>query len=263
VQIGVLGSFGRPVARAVDRPRAQTRHVVPKATLVDWIWGGLQPEVITVYGSMGGGQQLTIDLSDDQLIALERARGEDDVILRLDLKATLLQPPAGTHPVADEQATLRIPRHRWLQLLDQAGTEVGIVIRVRSPLTDPDLKPAPAANAKDVASFGQATGRLRQARAELRDGQSEHCIATCRKVLENVALLAQLPDAKSLTPAVGQRTQDERWAAIYHAVKSMTHAAHHDDTNTSQFTWTRADAEAILAMTAGLLTRYTDAIRDS
>jgi len=37
----------------------------------------------------------------------------------------------------------------------------------------------------------------------------------------------------------------------------MASAAHHNDSTTTGFTWTRADAEAMLAATAGLLVRFT------
>ncbi|MGW5558592.1 hypothetical protein ACWER9_15380 [Micromonospora sp. NPDC003944] len=54
-----------------------------------------------------------------------------------------------------------------------------------------------------------------------------------------------------------QRTQDQRRPAIYWDVKSMTNAAHHDGGTTEGFSWSRTDAEALMAATAGLLMRYT------
>jgi hypothetical protein len=138
------------------------------------------------------------------------------------------------------------------------GTEVGILLRVPSPLTDSSTTPPPAASAEDAASLAQATARLRQASAELRDHQWEHCVATCRRVLENLARLVDLPLATVVSKIKAEdRTQDERWATIYYDVKSMASAAHHDDSTTEGFSWNRADAEAVLAATAGLLTRYT------
>jgi hypothetical protein len=67
-----------------------------------------------------------------------------------------------------------------------------------------------------------------------------------------------LPSAKQVSAVPPQqRTQQQRWAAIYHDRASMASAAHHDDETTDGFTWTRTDAEAILVTTAGLLNRYT------
>ncbi|GHE80254.1 hypothetical protein GCM10017786_07910 [Amycolatopsis deserti] len=54
-----------------------------------------------------------------------------------------------------------------------------------------------------------------------------------------------------------QRTQEQRWAAIYHDVKSMSSAAHHDDSTTEGFSWSRADAEPSWQLRPGLLGRYT------
>ncbi|MFF0822034.1 hypothetical protein ACFYUR_16825 [Micromonospora haikouensis] len=221
-----------------------------------WV-AGLEPQALTLRG-YAAGEELVVSLTDDQLICLERMRGQDDATLRLKLQATLLTPPDGVHPVAHEELPVRIPRSRWQELLEQAGTEVGVLVRVSSPLSDPDLTAAPAASDEDAASLAQATARLRQARAELRDQQWEHCVATCRRVLENTSRLAVVPSAKSVTDTpAAQRTQDQRWAAIFHDVKSMCSAAHHDDSTTEGFSWSRADAEAILAATAGLLGRYT------
>lgn len=47
------------------------------------------------------------------------------------------------------------------------------------------------------------------------------------------------------------RGQEQRWAAIYWHVKSMANAAHHDDSTTQGFSWSRADAEAILGGDGG------------
>lgn len=245
-------------------PDAPTSNTA--ALLVGTVWtsqpyfrwlAGLEPQVLTVRG-FAVGEELVLSLSDEQLIALERARGEDDIVLDLKLQATLLPPYEGVHPITAEETTFRISRTRWLELLDQVGTEVGILLRVPSPLTDSSTTPPPAASAEDAASLAQATARLRQARAELRDHQWEHCVATCRRVLENLARLVDLPSATVVSKIKAEdRTQDERWATIYYDVKSMASAAHHDDSTTGGFSWNRADAEALLAVTAGLLTRYT------
>jgi hypothetical protein len=224
-----------------------------------WL-AGLEPQVVVIRG-YPVSEELVFSVSDDELIAVERARGDGDVGIIVKLQTTLLSPPEGVHPVAQVDAQVRIPRARWLELLDQVGSEVGINLRVPSPLTDSADVPPPSISADSEASLSQAAARLRQARADLRNHSWEHCVATCRKALENVALLASVPSARSVfSIAAEQRTQDQRWAAIYHDVKSMASAAHHDDATTEDFVWSRADAEAILAATAGLLLRFTKAV---
>jgi hypothetical protein len=74
-------------------------------------------------------------------------------------------PNEAIHPVAQEETQFRISRSRWLELLDQVRTEVGIVLRVPSPPTDSVLQTPLPASAEDAASLSQATAgcvRLRQ-----------------------------------------------------------------------------------------------------
>lgn len=243
-----------------EDPQANTQVLLTGTVWLEqpsfrWV-AGVETQVVTLR-SYSAGEELVVSLTDDQLICLERDRGQGDLALRLKLQATLLAPPDGVHPVVNEELPIRIPRNHWLELLDQTDVEVGVLVRVSSPLIDPALTP-PAASDDDAASRSQATARLRQARAELRDQQWEHCVATCRRVLENISRLVSIPSAKQVfsVPA-DSRTQDQRWAAIYWDLKGMAHAAHHDDSTTEGFSWSRADAEGILAATAGLLGRYT------
>lgn len=236
------------------------------ALLVGTVWttqpnlrwlAGLEPQVLNLRG-FAIGEKLALSLSDEQLIALERARGEGDIVLKLELQATLLTPYEDVHPITATQTEFYISSSRWFELLDQVGSEVGILVRIPSPLTDSPTEPPPTASADNAASLAQATARLRDARAELRNHQWEHCVATCRKVLENINLLVSLPSAKDLFKVnTEKRSQDERWAAIYYDVKCMASAAHHDGGTTEDFIWRRADAEAVLAATAGLLLLYT------
>lgn len=221
----------------------------------------LNPQVFTVRSYPVGGT-LTFELSDDQFIALERARGKGDLVLIFDLQATLMNFSPDTYPTSDTQVQVRIRESRWLELLDQSQSEVGIVLRIPSPLSEPVAPSAGAVVAQNSGSLFQAATRLRQARTELGDQQWEACVASCRRVLENLALLAPvLPASEASRPPTKEHTKDQRWAAIYHSVMHMTHAAHHDDETTVAFIWTRVDAEAVLAATAGLLLRYTSSVR--
>lgn len=252
----ITGTWLDPAQPQANAPVLLTGTVWTDQPLFRWLTG-LEAQTLAIRGYQAS-EELVVSMSDDQLIALERARGEDDLVLRLKLQATLLRPEPEVYPVADEEASVRLHRARWLELLDHVGSEVGIVVRVPSPLTDPGSLPPPTASADDAASLAQAAARLRQARAELRDHRWEHSVATCRRVLENLERLMTLPPTgRVFSEKAENRTQDQRWAAVFYDVKSLASAAHHDDEITAGFTWTRADAEAILAVTAGLLGRYT------
>ena len=261
VQAKVTGTWLKPDEPLSNAAMLLTGTVWTEQPSYRWL-AGLEPQVLTLRGYQVS-EELAIDVADDQLIALERARGEDDIVLTLKLQATLLAATPVVYPVVREEVGYRIPRTLWLELLDQVGSEVGIVIRVPSPLTDSAVQWPPAASDEDDASLSQAAARLRQARTELREHRWESCVATCRKVLDNLAYLATIPPVRpTFAVAAENRNQEQRWAAIYHDVKSMTSAAHHDDNVTDGFTWSHTDAEAILAATAGLLARYTASVID-
>jgi len=55
-----------------------------------------------------------------------------------------------------------------------------------------------------------------------------------------------------------ERTKEQRWAAVYHDLKSVASAAHHDDPVTSGFVWSLEDAEMMIAATSSLLAGYAN-----
>ncbi|GAB3439017.1 hypothetical protein GCM10027517_11940 [Phycicoccus ginsengisoli] len=199
-------------------------------------------------------ETLTVVLTDDQLLALEALASRDGLRLQIDLDATLFE--AQTAPTtATTQMRPHITHTRWLELLDQAGAAVAITVRVPSPLSHP-----PGTNhiqGAQTPSLSQAAQRLRQARLALRDGDHERCVQTCRAVLEHVQALQPPTPAKQLNPAPRQRGPHQRWSALFHDAYSLCSAATHEDGNAQTFDWTRADAQAVLALTAALLARTT------
>jgi hypothetical protein len=202
-------------------------------------------------------EKLAFAITSDQLLALDAQRGKDPLVLTLDLDATLLDAP-GLHLKSACQVALRIDEGQWLRHLDQVGKELGITIRVPSPLTDPGGLPSPPSGPSDppLPSRAQAALRLRSAREALWDGRYEDCARDCRLVLDSLVLLSNVPGRQAIAKIdARQRTADQRWAAVHWELFSLLSAAHHDDNVTSQFEWSRADAEAVLAAVAGLFLR--------
>lgn len=221
---------------------------------VRW-FAGFEPKVL-VLRSYPVSDDLLVSTTDEQVIALERARGDGGFWLVVTFQLVLLEPPGAVYPIRDDQVRMPVSATRWQELLDQLGSEVGIVIRVPSALIGGT--PTPGANAGTEAGQSRLAGRLRQARQQVRDHQWEEAVSTCRKALEGIPVLAgSMPSAASLKSVDAQhRTADQRWAAIYHDACSLASAAHHDDDVTADFTWSRADSEAVLAVTAALLNHY-------
>lgn len=208
------------------------------------------PTIVELRG-YSTAHELAVDLDDNQLIGIEQARAGGDIVLHLSLQLTLLNALSLAYATRVVDATVRIRASRWVEMLDQAGTEVAVVIRVPSPL---------GSSVPDDAtpSLTRAAEWLRDARDALRDGRHQACVASCRHALENLGALADMPgEAHVRRTNPSERSQDERWAATYYDTKSLASAAHHDDEITKEFVWTRADAEAILATTAALVRRLS------
>lgn len=202
---------------------------------------------------------LSVAVTDEQLAGIEQARGQDDVALNLKVQVALLQPPPGVHATHAQDVQVRVRSSHWVTLLDQLGAQVALIVRVPSPLTDPQLfgSPQGAAGGETIPSLTQATRRLRQAREHLRDGRWDDCVGACRLVLDNISALRDVPsDARVGAVKPRDRDLELRWAAAFHAVNSIASAAHHDDKTTDDFVWSQPDAEAMLATTAALLRRY-------
>lgn len=203
------------------------------------------------------GEALRVSLSTDQLRLLERQRGEHGISFRFDLNAATLG-AAGPVGATSVQATLHTPETSWRPVLDRLGTELDTVIRVRSPLTEINQQ-ALAADENEGLSLQGAVERLRSARAELRDHQYEHCVSTCRKVIETVRKLSHVEPLKAIQLInAEQRTQAQRWGLIAHDLFSLTSPSHHADDVATRFVWTRHEAEGVLATTAALLMRYQE-----
>jgi hypothetical protein len=181
--------------------------------------------------------------------------GPGDLVLRFDLTATVLTGRGGHLAPSTGQVAYRLPAAVWHGLLDAAGAQVGVTVRVPTPLTQ-----AAACEGDPEGKDGQSTAKLaprfRQARDYLREGRYEDCVATCRKVLEALA-----SDDDDLRPIDGPRDKARdrslarRWAEVRRAASTLASAAHHDDDVTAAMTWTRTDAEPLLAITAALLTQ--------
>jgi hypothetical protein len=199
-------------------------------------------------------EQLYLVITDEQLLGLEHIRGQGGIDFQFDMSATLSNGDHARLEWVATQARYAVTPGRWLELLDQVGAATTITVRAPSPFTD--AAPDGNALAPDSPSASQAARRLRDARRLLRDGNFEGCVQTCRSVLDNLKALAAPGPARELKGTDPQsRDQAQRWSALFHDLYSLTSGANHDDDVIRDFTWSRSDAQAALAMTAALLAR--------
>jgi len=116
-----------------------------------------------------------------------------------------------------------------LELLDQVGSALAITVRVPTPMSNAAAEEGTTAT-PNGPSMTQATKRLREARAALRDGDFEGCITICRRELENLMALQppmSVEELKQIVPKT--RNQHQRWSAIIQDLFSLTSGANHDD----------------------------------
>lgn len=217
-----------------------------------WL-GELGSQVLTIRGYVLTGDYLSLSLSDDQLVAIERNRPNGDIRLTLDLQFTLLSPPPRTYPVRDIQVSHNTRASAWTELLGHLGTEVAVVLRVPSPLS-----PRAAEADEEPATLVEAAALLRDAREKATARQWKECVQTCRDVLDTVSRSALVVPAGQIPKERDLRRQHDRLAGMFHAVRAMAHASHHVDDITKTFVWNRVTAEAVLASTAALLLAYSD-----
>jgi hypothetical protein len=212
-------------------------------------------QVLTVRGYVVRSDGLTLSLTDDQFVALERNRLAGDIRLILDLQFTLLDPPDGVYPVRDVQVSHSTRESAWMELLGQLGTEVAVVLRVPSPLSP--RRASDEAAETPPATLVEAAAFLRDAREKATARQWKECVQACRDVLDTIGHFAPVVPTSQIPKERDLRGQQDRLANMFHATRAMAHAAHHVDAVTKTFVWNRATAEAVLGSTTALLLAYS------
>jgi len=240
-----------PMADGTFTQAAMLTGSVRAGATVAWL-GAIAPTALALR-ERGGTGSVLVTLSEEQIDALGRESARD-VELRFTLQLSLVSPPPGVHPVAETELGYRITADRWSAMLDQLGTALAIYLRVPAPLgarATSDLGEAP--------SLTRAVSRLREAHDRARDQQWAEAVSTCRSALEELRMLVDLPaESRTRETKPQNRAEDVRWAALFYAVKGLADAASHNDAITSEFRWSRASADAVVASTGALLAHYSD-----
>jgi len=186
----------------------------------------------------GGVQRPTLRflLTGAQILALEEQRIGD---LRLELDVRGVLPQAAGHP-GGSQATeyIAVAESRWRQQLAGLGRSLGVEMTIPFPGDD---EPGRA-----TADF------LREAQRQLGGNEIDAAMLQTRKALETIKNTSGWgwPGAKK---EKGQITTEERWALIRSALEDQASGAMHTDPGTKDHTYTRTEAEVLIAATASLL----------
>jgi hypothetical protein len=191
--------------------------------------------------------EMTGFVSHDQLRVLEELRNGGDMEISMNLEVVCLAEGPVRFDGRTTQEVFWLTPGEWSEAV--ARIEAGTFVELLIPIT------------RD-SGFATAAGRLRDARDDVRDGQYEEAIKKARAALEPVKAAhssgALLSAARAKTDP-RQRDQPERWAVLIDAAFSLLSGAVHDDSGvTENFTWSRADAVALIATVGGLLRRLAD-----
>lgn len=176
-------------------------------------------------------------ITNAQLLALEEHRTGD---LRLEVHIRSYLPQASGFPGGGEVIErIAVAESRWRQQLVGLGRTLGAEMLIPFPADD-----GPRQAVADL---------LGEAQRLLGGNEVDSAILHIRKALEAMKPLSgwNWPPSKKDR---NDRTADERWAVIRGALEHQASGAMHEDGGTKGYVYSRGEAEALIGLTAALLT---------
>lgn len=182
-------------------------------------------------------EELCYLVANAQLLALEQSR-TGDLRLELQVRGVLPQATTGFPGAPEVTEHISIAESRWRQQLAGLGRTLGVDMVIPFPADD---EPSRA-----VADF------LREAQRLLGSNEIDSAMLQVRKALEAITTISDWnwPGQKK---DKHDRTADERWAWIRSALEDQASGALHGDAGTKDYTYSRAEVETLIGMTAALL----------
>lgn len=181
--------------------------------------------------------QVSFPLTSTQILGIEEHRAGQRPGFRLTLHGCLPgEVSAGAYQEASQYFT--IAASTWLDLIERVSASVAVTV------------PVPVATGEGAIAAGAVL--LRDARRLLNEGNFDAAIVTARRAMERAQSAAQWPDI-SRNEDPRQRTQEQRWRAVFKAALDQAAGAAHEDEVTKEFSYSRRDVEAVIGIAASLL----------
>ena len=176
-------------------------------------------------------------VTNAQVQALEQQR-IGDLRLELQVNAVLPQASVGFPGATQVNEYITIAESRWRQQLAGLGRTLGAEMLIAFP-DDDEVRLA-------------VGGYLREAQRLLGGSEVDGAMLQVRKALETIKNTGSWPWPVGKKDK-GEITAGERWALIRAAVEDQASGAMHVDLGTKDYTYSRTEVEALIAITAALL----------
>jgi len=200
---------------------------------------------------------LSVPLTNDQVLALEKERNGQDLQLRIDIRAAL--PQSAEYPITETQDTVRVPASEWERQVEAVSRGIFFTVSVPLPL--------------DEGPLAKAAGHLRKADHQITAGEYTDAIRETRLAIGDMRDMKVWP--KDVTKKRNDQDQAERYgvmldqlaeqadgyAALIQATYTQASGVQHQDGALARATWVRADAVALNGMAVSLMHRLAEEIR--
>jgi hypothetical protein len=221
-----------------------------------WL-GSFTPVGVGLQLGMGRPVDLSLPLTTDQVLALERERDGGELQLMVDFRGSL--PQCKKYPFMDGQAHFRVPASDWERQIENVHRGAFFTVSVPLPL--------------DGGPLAKAAGHLRSARRQITAGEYPDAIRETRLAIEIMRDMKVWP--RDVDKKRDDRGQADRYGLMLDELdaqaegyqellrKSFNQASgvQHSDGAIALASWVRADAVSLTGMAASLMHRLAEEIR--
>ncbi|MFI9788528.1 hypothetical protein ACIHEI_34190 [Kitasatospora sp. NPDC051984] len=222
-----------------------------------WL-GSLVPAAVGLADNgVARSADLSVPLTNEQVLALEKERNGQDLQLRIDITAVL--PQSTTYPTATTQDTVRVPASTWERQIEAVSRGIFFTVTVPLPL--------------DEGPLAKAAAHLRAADRQITAGEYADAIRETRLAIGDMRDMKVWP--KDVTKKSKEQDQAERYGVLLDQLKGMADGyaeliqgvfnqasgVQHQDGALARATWVRADAVALNGMAVSLLHRLAEELQ--
>jgi hypothetical protein len=200
------------------------------------------PLVVEAYpNSSSRGFVMVADLDRGRVEAIESIRAGKGLRWSIRLGARVFH--GGRSQSVGGELPFETLGAQWLEVLESANYSKALLLEV------PLAVDAPRA-------LKRALKHLASANDSRLSGDWRNAVGLCRESIEALTRAFPAVDSQASFEFLRRKSKDERMLVLRRALTLLPHAAKHDDPEEAEITWTRQDAETIVAMTASLIQWY-------